>query len=252
VELTLVRNTTLLIDLAGRRLLLDPMLDPAGARPPVPQTPNPRPNPTVGLPLAPEHVVAGLDAVLVTHLHQDHLDAAEVRLLPKDLPVLCQPGDQAALAGHGFADVRPVEGALELDGLRVARTGGRHGRDELAEALGPVSGFVLTGSGEPTLYVAGDTVWCPDVEEAIAEHHPDVIVVNACGARFLVGEPIVMDADDVVALARAAPEAIVVAVHLEAISHCLVTRAELRERLDAEGLAEAVLLPADGEAMSFR
>ena len=32
-------------------------------------------------------------AVLATHLHQDHFDATAARLLPRDLPLLCQPED---------------------------------------------------------------------------------------------------------------------------------------------------------------
>ena len=65
-------------------------------------------------------------------------------------------------------DARPVVDELDWDGLRIARTGGRHGaEDEVARALAPVSGFVLGG-----LYVAGDTVWCREVEEAIERHRP--------------------------------------------------------------------------------
>ena len=51
------------------------------------------------------------------------------------------------------------------------------------------------------------------------------MVVNASGARFTEGDPIVMTAEDVVAVARHAPDAHVVAVHLEAINHCLEPRA---------------------------
>ena len=45
VRLTLVRNATLLVELGGRRILVEPMLDPTGARPPVEDSPNPRPQP---------------------------------------------------------------------------------------------------------------------------------------------------------------------------------------------------------------
>jgi len=76
MQITLVRNATLLLELMGRRILVDPMLDPAGARPPIEQTANPVRNPTVELPFSAEEVVAGLDAVLVTHcLVCAHLEA---------------------------------------------------------------------------------------------------------------------------------------------------------------------------------
>ena len=103
--------------------------------------------------------------------------------------------------------MRPVEEALELGGVRVARTGGRHGTGEIADAMAPVSGFVLAAPGEPTLYIAGDTVWCDEVAAALDAHRPDVVVVNAGGARFTEGDPITMTAEDVVAVARHAPRA---------------------------------------------
>jgi L-ascorbate metabolism protein UlaG (beta-lactamase superfamily) len=246
MRLRLIRHATLLVELAGRCVLVDPMLDPAGTRPPVPDTANDRRNPLCELPEPAEVLLHRLDGILVTHLHADHLDETAVDMLAKDLPLLCQPPDEGVLRDRGFTDVRPVEGTVELDGIAIARTGGRHGTGEIAEALAPVCGFVISAPGEPTLYVAGDTVWCDEVAAALAAHEPDVVVVNAGGARFTSGDPITMTADDVVAVAAAAPDARVVAVHMEAINHCLETRSDLHQRLRAEGLGSRVTVPEDG------
>jgi L-ascorbate metabolism protein UlaG (beta-lactamase superfamily) len=246
VRLRLIRHATLLVGLAGRRVLVDPMLDPQGRRPPVANSPNDRRNPLCELPEPAEVVVGRLDGVVVTHLHADHLDDTAVDLLAKDLPLLCQPPDEGVLRDRGFADVRPVEGALDWDGVAVARTAGRHGTGAVGEAMGPVSGFVLSAPGEPVLYVAGDTVWCDEVRAALDEHRPDVVVVNAGGARLSEGDPITMTAGDVAAVAAHAPEAAVVAVHMEAVNHCLETRADLRQRLHDDGLEDRVTVPEDG------
>jgi L-ascorbate metabolism protein UlaG (beta-lactamase superfamily) len=237
VRLTLVRNATLVLELDGRRVLVDPMLDDAGARPPIENTANTRRNPLVPLPVPADELVRDLDAVLVTHLHEDHFDETAARLLPHDVPVFCQPEDEETLAALGL-DARPVEAALDWDGLRIARTGGRHGTGEIAELLAPVSGFVLGG-----LYVAGDTIWCDEVEAAIAEHGPSVAVVNGSGARFLEGDPIVMTTDDVREVVARVPT--VVVVHLEAINHCPDTRQEVRA-----AVPEA-LVPEDGETLDL-
>jgi L-ascorbate metabolism protein UlaG (beta-lactamase superfamily) len=235
IEITLVRNATLLVELDGRRLLVDPMLDDEGARPPVENTANQRRNPLVSLPLPAQQVVNGLDAVLVTHLHQDHFDSKAAELLPRDIPVFCQPEDEERLGGLGLS-ARPVRDELDWEGLHLVRTGGRHGTGEIAEALAPVSGFVLDG-----LYIAGDTIWCPEVEDAIGLYRPRVAVVNGSGARFLSGDSLVMTTADVREVVARVPT--VVVVHLEAINHCPETRAEVRA-----AVPEA-LVPEDGETL---
>jgi L-ascorbate metabolism protein UlaG (beta-lactamase superfamily) len=251
MDLTLIRNATLLLEMGGRRLLVDPALDPAGARPPIPNTADPRPNPLLELPRPAQEIATGVDGVLVTHLHADHLDDTAVALLERRVPLACQPPDEPVLRERGFTDVRPVPGGIDFCGLGVARTGGRHGTGEIGRRMGPVSGFVLRAPGEPVLYVAGDTIWCDEVDDALAEHDPDVVVVNAGAARFLEGDAIIMDADDVIETARAAPRATIVAVHLEALNHCPITRAELRAAVDDGGVGTRVRIPADGETVRF-
>jgi L-ascorbate metabolism protein UlaG (beta-lactamase superfamily) len=245
-RLWLLRHATLRIDVGGLRLLVDPQLDRTGARPPIANTPAPRPNPLVELPEPPEVAVQGLDAVLVSHLHEDHLDATALALLDRAVPVLCQPGDAATLRGHGFDDVRPVDPRTRLGAVTVARTEGRHGTGEIGRRMGAVSGFAIGDGARPPLYVAGDTIWCEEVRAALDEHRPGVVVVNAGAARFLEGDPITMTADDVVAVARYAPQAHVVAVHMDAINHCELTRADLRARLREEGMGTRVTVPEDG------
>ena len=230
VRITLVRHATLLIELQGKRLLVDPMLDPARARPAIANTANDLRNPLVELPFDP---VPGIDAVLVTHLHQDHFDDTAAERLPRDVPVFCQPDDEAKLSGHGLRAV-PIEDRLDWQALSIHRTGGFHGLD----ALGPVSGFVLDG-----LYVIGDSVWHPEVEQAIERHEPRVAVVNAGGASFVEGPLITMGANDVASVSERVET--VIAVHMEAINHCALTRAELRAALPE------VLIPDDGETVGL-
>ncbi|HWK28848.1 MAG TPA: MBL fold metallo-hydrolase [Solirubrobacter sp.] len=248
MKLTLIRSATLRVELAGQTLLVDPQLDPQGAREAVPDTPNPRPSPLHDLPEPPEAVVAGIDAVLVTHLHRDHFDETAKRLLDHDLPLFCQPQDAERLHADGFTDARPVHAEAALHDIRITRTEGHHGTGEIGEAMAPVSGFVLAAPGEPTLYIAGDTILCDEVRDAVAAHRPRYIVVNASAARFNTGGPIVMDNDDVIALAGEAPDARIVAVHFETVSHSTETRADLRERLRQAGVTN-VSVPEDGSAL---
>lgn len=238
MKLTLVRNATLLVELDGRRILVDPALDDAGARPPVENTANPRTNPLVPLPFPADELVRRLDGVVVTHLHRDHLDATAERHLPRNVPVLCQPEDEERLRELGL-DARPVEDELEWKGIHVARAGARHSLDgPVANDLGPVSGFVLDD-----LYIVSDSVWCDEVEAAIEKRRPRVAVVNAGAASFLDSGPISMTSADVAEVAARVP--VTVAVHLEAMNHCPLTRAELRAAVPA------AVVPDDGETLEL-
>jgi L-ascorbate metabolism protein UlaG (beta-lactamase superfamily) len=235
MKITLVRSATIVLGLGKRRILVDPMLDPAGARPPIGSTANPVRNPTVELPFPVEEVLSKLDAVLVTHRHKDHFDDTAAERLPRDLPVLCQPEDEAALRELGL-DARPVEATLDWNGLLVHRVSARHGFGAVAESLAPVSGFVL---GD--LHLASDTVWYEAVEETIERFRPRVAVVNAGGASFLEGGLIVMGVDDVREVSARVP--VVVAVHMEALNHCHLARAELAAAVPG------VVIPRDGETV---
>jgi L-ascorbate metabolism protein UlaG (beta-lactamase superfamily) len=143
------------------------------------------------------------------------------------------------------ADREPVDWL----GVELVGTAGHHSNGPSREALGPVGGFVLRAPEEPSLWIVGDSVWCPELAEELDRHRPDVIVVNAGAAQLLTGERITMDAADVAHVLDAAPEAQVVAVHMEAIGHCKLTRAQLRAELtDHEA---RLLVPADGETLVF-
>ena len=231
MNVTLVRHATLLLETSHGRILVDPMLRAAGTTPAIEDTPNQRANPLVELPVPAREVVAGVDLCIVTHLHSDHFDDAADDVLPRDVPILTQPESVEALAARGFTNIATRHPS-------IAMTRGRHGTGAIGEAMGAVSGWVVEG-----LYIAGDTIWCDEVSAALEQHSPRAIVVNASGARFNEGDPIVMDAGDVRAL-RAATDAPIAVVHLEAINHCLEPRSAYR------GIDD-VRAPADGETIEL-
>jgi L-ascorbate metabolism protein UlaG (beta-lactamase superfamily) len=250
LKLQLVRHATLLLDYAGMRILVDPMLGDAGSMSAIQNSPQPRPNPLVPLPFPVEQVLDGVQLVLVTHTHRDHWDDAAIQLVPKDLPLLCQPEDLKKMEAVHFVNASPVDHMKYWSHICVTRTAAQHGTGEIARAMAPSSGYVLSGAGEPTLYITGDTIWYDQVAETIKEHNPQVIVVNSGAAQFLHGDPITMTSGDVVRVCRAAPNAHVIAVHMEAINHCLLTREELAKQAHSAG--GRLTIPGDGVPVALQ
>jgi L-ascorbate metabolism protein UlaG (beta-lactamase superfamily) len=249
MRIQMVRHATLIVEIAGKRLLVDPMLSAKGEMAPIQNSPNPHPNPLVELPVSVSETLRNVEAVLVTHTHRDHWDEAAAHILRKHLPILCQPEDAGKFREQKFTDVRPIERSTWWQNIEIFRTGGEHGTGETGRAMAPVSGYVLRAidKSEPTLYIAGDSIWCAAVSDALTAFQPNVVVVNAGAARFLEGDPITMSGDDVVDVCQAAPEAKVIACHMEAINHCLLTRAQLREHLKDIHVNKQVVIPSDGE-----
>ena len=250
MRLRLLRNATQRLHYAGRELLLDPFFAPRHSRP---SFAGRSPNPLVDLPCPPAEIMAGAELLVLSHLHSDHFDPEAQRLLPKDLPVLCQPGDEGTIQGHGFERVTPVDDTVAWNGITLTRTPGQHGSglEELAE-MGTVSGFVFQAPGEPTLYWAGDTILYEPVLQTIERFRPDVIVTHSSGALWKGNGPIVMDAAQTLAVCQAAPGSRIVAIHLDSLDHGEVSRADLRAQARAAGILDArLLIPADGEILEL-
>ncbi len=255
-----IRGATVIVTYAGKKFLIDPFFADKGSVPPVPSPYNESPNPLVALPLSISEIVA-VDAVIVTHMHHfDHFDEAAQRALPKDMPMFTQNEKEARdMRGLGFKNVTALhDEGVHFEEITLHRTNGEHGRGEASKknyaALGipdEVCGVVFTKLGERTAYVAGDTLWGEMVRDAIDKHHPDVIVLNAAQAQFPDGTPILMGAEGLYEVSKAAPQATIIVTHLDAVNHARVSRGDMRQFVQDKGLNSRVFIPTDGEELSL-
>lgn len=248
MKLRLLRNATLKLEIGGRIVLIDPFFAPKGSRP---SFTGRAPNPLVELPATPEEILDGVEFVIVSHLHADHFDPVAQSLVPKHLPLICRPGDEDKIRAFGFEDVMPLAKVIDWNGIRLQRREGSHGLGPVVQKMGPVMGFSIAAKDEPTVYWTGDTVLYPPVETTITNTRPEIIIIHACGARW-DGDLIVMDAAEAVATCRLAPDATVIATHMEALDHATVTREELRRHATAQGISpQQLLIPRDGEMLQL-
>ncbi len=233
MHLRLLRNATLKLDYAGRTILIDPDFGPKHSRP---SFTGRSPNPVVELPTSTDDILDGVELVIVSHLHEDHFDSVAMALVPKHLPIICQPGDEATIRDAGFEDVTPLLDTTTWNGITLTRREGSYGLGPVVEKMGPVMGFSLDATGEPSVYWAGDTVLYPPVADTIARTGPDIIVTHFLRrAGGWDGDLIVMDAEQTLAVCAASPRSIVVATHMEALDHATISRRDLRHAAEARG-----------------
>ncbi|MED4134137.1 MBL fold metallo-hydrolase [Priestia megaterium] len=249
-----IRNATILVEYAGKKFLIDPMLAEKGTYPPFPGSIKQNQyNPIVSLPTSVDGIIRGIDAVIVTHLHLDHFDEAAQKLLPKDIKMFVQNEEEAKeVQNSGFQDVEVLTKDTVFEGIQLVKTKGEHGRgEELLKLMGEVCGVVFKHPSEKTLYVAGDTVWYEGVQEELDIHEPDIIVVNGGDNQFIEYGSLIMGKEDIYAVHKAAPNAKIISVHMEAVNHWALSREELKNFSKEKGFSSHILVPEDGEFYTF-
>lgn len=255
-----IRNATLVFDYGCKRILMDPMFANKNEYPGFPGTVNSEVrNPTVEMPVNPENLF-NVDAVLVSHLHTDHWDHVAQQILPKNLKILVQNEEDAQIVREqGFKTVEALPERTDLNGLHITKTRCQHGNDaayavpQMVEFLGKSSGFFFNAPGEKSVYFLGDTIWIGAIENNLKTLKPDVVVVNAGHAQMEDERygAIITGKEDVARINRLLPKATIIAVHLEALNHCVLSRRELREFSEAKGFSEKLIIPQDGEVIDL-
>ena len=85
------------------------------------------------------------------------------------------------------------------------------------------------------------------MQQAISRYAPEIIILNAGDAQFSGLGSIIMTKEDVLAVHQAAPRATLIASHMEAVNHAMLSRKELRAFALEKGMSDRLLIPADGE-----
>lgn len=259
MKITQIRNATIIVEYNETKFLIDPWLGPKDYMEGFESALNSQiRQPRVELPFEIEKTV-DVDAVILTHFHPDHFDEYAVNALNKDIKFFVQSQkDLEIIKSYGFKNLEVMtQQGIDYKNIKLYKTDCQHGKREiikpLCESIGmpyDAMGVVFKSNNEKTLYVAGDTIWCDEVSEAIDKFEPEIIVVNACAATVINGERLIMNIDDVRQVIKKAPKSTIIASHMDTVSHLTVTRKDLEEFREKESVKN-LLIPDDGEALNF-
>ena len=234
-----IRSATNKITYAGKTLLLDPWLAPQysmGSLNSIPGRPFLTPDrlkmeipmPICPLPMTREEILSGIDAIIITHIHPDHVDMDLKTGLVGNLRILSEEG-------------------TAFGNMTLYKTPARHGT---VIPCGDSMGVILQAQNEKTLYITGDTIWYPEVQKTIEKFHPEIITVNACAAELENFGRLIMNDEDVASVSMTAPESTIFITHMDNVAHASMTRYTMKGRL-AERNVTNYVMPADGEIVEF-
>lgn len=245
-----IRNATVKIRYGNITFLIDPWFQDQGtgfsAKAVKPEMQGIR-CPMNALPDTPERILEDVDHCLVTHLHFDHFCPD---YLPKDMSITAQNHEEAEkILQMGFENVSAFESDfLTFGDVMIHKTKAIHGdSEEVVKKMGEVCGYVFEAAGEKRLYLAADTIYCTEVELTIRKYQPEVIILNCCEATTPIGR-LIMNLSDVEKVYQEAPQAVVIASHLDSVNHALLTRKDIIEFANENGLS-GIRVPNDGECI---
>ncbi|MGA3092350.1 MAG: MBL fold metallo-hydrolase [Terriglobales bacterium] len=232
MKITMIGHSTVLVEIAGQRILTDPYFglhgNPAYARP--------RP------PARSREELSNVDLVLVSHNHFDHIDRRFLRVLPQSVPVLA-PSATALMTrfkgGRNVIGLKPWE-RRSFAAVSITAVPARH--------VTFTVGYVIEADGK-RIYFAGDTYLAGFLERIGREFRPDVALIPVTTFRI----PMTMGEKQAVEAVRCLGPHIVIPIHLGIIPRLPLMRTGhspegFRERMRQAGLNAEIVILQEGES----
>lgn len=261
-----IGGPTALLEHAGLRVITDPMLGPRGPNAFVlPKHPSTgAPNASIARYTAPApYSLAGLDAILISHTHNDHVDATAKEVLPKDVPLVVAKAGGDAMRAAGFRDVRALDWGESTTitahgtSLRVLAVAAHHAHDAALDVeVGKGNGYVLEWRDPRGVYRAywtGDAVLADETQHFSERYgHIDLLLphMGGVGGDGSLGLR-TMDAAEAIELTQRVDPSLIVPIHHTTFAHYREPIEALEQRATEAGLAPRFRFLHEGEKLAL-
>ncbi len=248
--ISVLGGPTTVVDIAGRRIVMDPTFDPPGAHDYLTK---------IAGPAVSADALGPVDAVLISHdEHPDNLDD-DGRKFAQAAPLIVTHPRAAGRLGPHAVGLQPWQSYYLPGGpgrLAVQAVPAVHGpadgrRDMNGHVNCEVSGFVLYGTGLPNIYLSGDNASLSTVTE-VADRVGDIeIAVLFAGAASVPtkdrGRPLTLTGARAAAAAEVLGAKVVIPAHVDGWAHFSEGVDEFVAAFDAAGISKVLRVAAHGE-----
>lgn len=172
---------------------------------------------------------------LLTHNHEDHIDAYGFKIINKDSPVVSHNGLKRSLKNDTFNDLRFLrwqeDTAIQVDGftIKIKAVPAIHAKRKLFGSLvGNGNGYLLEISKNGfkfRIYVTGDSVYDKSIHKHIGSSPIDLIIANSGSAMvgksilsYIIGR-ITNNISDIIAMNSDLKPKMLIPVHWGTFSH---------------------------------
>jgi L-ascorbate metabolism protein UlaG (beta-lactamase superfamily) len=250
--ISVLGGPTTVVDIAGRRIVMDPTFDPPGVHAHLTKI--------IG-PAVTADALGPVDAVLISHdQHPDNLDDDGHRLALAAPLVLTNPGaaDRLGAPALGLApwhsyDLPAVDGAgpLAVQAVPAVHGPADGERDASGHINCEVSGFVLSGPGLPTAYLSGDNASIGVVKEVADRVGGIDVAALFAGAASVAtkerGRPLTLTSPRAAAAAELLGASVVIPAHVDGWTHFSEGTEDFVAAFDQAGISGLLRVAAHGE-----
>ena len=230
-----VQKSTYLLDYAGQRFLVDPVMGglETGRR-----------GSTVKF-----RELLDVDAVIATRLSGGFFDPEARRLIPRGMKVFVQnEADADSLNRDGFSNLEILTETTEFSHLSIRKTPAFYHTGKTAEKDENGCGVLISHPVLNPAYLAGESTWYDGMKQVLKTWKPRLVVgsaefsgVEKKGSRFG------MNREELAAIHLSFPRARITNTGCTDETHSTVTRGELKRYVETHRMEDAVWFPKDGE-----
>lgn len=185
-----IGGPTYVLNLGSFKILADPMLGPKSK-----EAFRIKVHPVTGEPNAPierfydpaEFDQTGIDLLLITHMHPDHIDPKAVEVLDKNLKTITTTTGVSTFQKWGFLNVTGLEWKDTItlqkgkESLKIIALKSMHAQEPLNTELGKGNGYIIeynSGKSIFRIYWTGDTIWFDEISSYSKYGKIDLLIPN--------------------------------------------------------------------------